>query len=62
MLEEITNQYSPEKLERKIQDFWEKSDAYSKVREHRRGGKSSFSWTGRHIPQGTSTWALHGTR
>ncbi|AFV22472.1 isoleucyl-tRNA synthetase [Methanolobus psychrophilus R15] len=59
MLEEITNQYSPEKLERKIQDFWEKSDAYSKVREHRRGGKKFFfvdgpPYTTGHIHLGTA--------
>lgn len=59
MLEEITSQYSPEKLERKIQDFWEKSDAYSKVREHRRGGKRFFfvdgpPYTTGHIHLGTA--------
>jgi isoleucyl-tRNA synthetase len=59
MLDEITNQYSPEKLERKIQDFWEKSDAYSKVREHRRGGKRFFfvdgpPYTTGHIHLGTA--------
>ena len=59
MLEEITNQYSPEKLERKIQDLWEKSDAYSKVREHRRGGKRFFfvdgpPYTTGHIHLGTA--------
>lgn len=59
MLEEITSQYSPGKLEKEIQELWETSNAYSKVREHRKGGKRFFfvdgpPYTTGHIHLGTA--------
>ncbi|MBN2109949.1 MAG: isoleucine--tRNA ligase [Methanosarcinaceae archaeon] len=59
MIEEITNQYDPVKLEKKIHDLWEKTDAYSKVRERRKGGKRFFfvdgpPYTTGHIHLGTA--------
>ena len=41
-LQEITNQYNANEIEKKIHAFWEETDAYSKVREHRKGGKKFF--------------------
>ena len=59
MIEEITNKYDPVKLESKIHDLWEKTDAYSKVRERRKGGKRFFfvdgpPYTTGHIHLGTA--------
>ncbi len=59
MIEEITNQYDPQKTEKKVNDFWTEVDAYSKVREHRKGGKKFFfvdgpPYTTGHIHLGTA--------
>lgn len=59
MIEEITNQYDPQKIEKKVHDFWTEVDAYSKVREHRKGGKKFFfvdgpPYTTGHIHLGTA--------
>jgi isoleucyl-tRNA synthetase len=59
MIEEITNQYDPQKIEKKVHDFWTEVDAYSKVREHRKGGKRFFfvdgpPYTTGHIHLGTA--------
>ncbi|WP_406669920.1 isoleucine--tRNA ligase [Methanolobus sp. ZRKC4] len=59
MIEEITNQYDPQKIEKKVHDFWTEVDAYSKVRERRKGGKRFFfvdgpPYTTGHIHLGTA--------
>jgi isoleucyl-tRNA synthetase len=59
MIEEITNQYDPQKIEKKVHDFWAEVEAYSKVREHRKGGKKFFfvdgpPYTTGHIHLGTA--------
>ncbi|MBN2488561.1 MAG: class I tRNA ligase family protein, partial [Methanosarcinaceae archaeon] len=41
-LQEITSKYNANEIEKKIQAFWEETDAYAKVREHRKGGKKFF--------------------
>ncbi|WP_319507420.1 isoleucine--tRNA ligase [uncultured Methanolobus sp.] len=59
MIEEITNQYDPQKIEKEVHDFWTEVEAYSKVREHRKGGKKFFfvdgpPYTTGHIHLGTA--------
>ncbi|WP_340818074.1 isoleucine--tRNA ligase [Methanolobus sp. WCC4] len=59
MIEEITNQYDPKTIEKKVHDLWAEADAYSKVREHRRGAKKFFfvdgpPYTTGHIHLGTA--------
>ncbi|WP_406661549.1 isoleucine--tRNA ligase [Methanolobus sp. ZRKC3] len=59
MIEEITNQYDSEKIESKTHEFWEETDAYSRVRELRKGGKKFFfvdgpPYTTGHIHLGTA--------
>ena len=59
MIEEITNQYDPKKIEDKVHALWNEMSAYSKVREHRRGGKRFFfvdgpPYTTGHIHLGTA--------
>jgi len=41
-LQEITSKYNPNEIEKKTHAFWEETDAYSKVREHRKTGKKFF--------------------
>jgi isoleucyl-tRNA synthetase len=59
MIEEITNQYDPKKIEEKVHALWNETSAYSKVREHRKGGKRFFfvdgpPYTTGHIHLGTA--------
>ncbi len=41
-LQEITSKYNANEIEKKIQAFWEETNAYAKVREYRKGGKKFF--------------------
>ncbi len=59
MIEEITNQYDPETIEKKTHEFWDETDAYAKVREQRKGAKKFFfvdgpPYTTGHIHLGTA--------
>ena len=42
MIKEITNQYDANDIEKRVHAFWQEIDAYSKVREFRKGGKKLF--------------------
>jgi len=42
MIKEITAKYDAEKIEKKVTQFWEDSDAYLRTRERRKTGKKFF--------------------
>ena len=59
MIKEITAKYDAEKIEKKVTQFWEDSDAYLKTRERRKTGKRLFfvdgpPYTTGHIHLGTA--------
>ncbi|MEA1984684.1 MAG: isoleucine--tRNA ligase [Euryarchaeota archaeon] len=59
MIKEVADQYNANEIEKKVHEFWEDNDAYSKVREHRRGAKKFFfvdgpPYTTGHIHLGTA--------
>jgi isoleucyl-tRNA synthetase len=59
MIEEVTDSYDAGKLEKRIHEFWEENDAYSRVRQHRKGGRKFFfvdgpPYTTGHIHLGTA--------
>lgn len=59
MIKEITAKYNAEKIEKKVTQFWEDSDAYHKTRERRKSGKRLFfvdgpPYTTGHIHLGTA--------
>jgi isoleucyl-tRNA synthetase len=59
MIKEITAKYDAEKIEKKVTQFWEDSDAYLKTRERRKTGKKLFfvdgpPYTTGHIHLGTA--------
>ncbi len=42
MVEKPEKRYSPDNLEKEIQEYWEKNDIYRKVKEHRREGEDYY--------------------
>ncbi len=59
MIKEITAKYNAEKIEKKVTQFWDDSDAYLKTRERRKSGKRLFfvdgpPYTTGHIHLGTA--------
>src|SRR5665811_552834 len=59
MIKEITAKYDAEKIEKKVTQFWEDSDAYLRTRERRKTGKKFFfvdgpPYTTGHIHLGTA--------
>ncbi|AEH60658.1 hypothetical protein Mzhil_0796 [Methanosalsum zhilinae DSM 4017] len=42
MIQEVTDKYDANGIEEKVHKLWDENDTYSKVREHRTGGKKLF--------------------
>lgn len=62
MIKEITAKYDAEKIEKKVTQFWEESDAYLRTRERRKTGKKFFLLTAPHTLPDTFIWGQPGTR